>query len=321
MARTRTAIRINESYDLIAQGFGAGVNGPFTVVIDTSHATQSNAHISQTLSTALQQTHDVVRVTPFKPTADNKVLVATVIPREGPQAASTATLFSTLVHTVVPHNLAGSGAEGYVTGSTASYLQFSDTLTTKLPVIIAVVVATAFLLIITAFRGLWLAVKAALVNLISISAAYGIVVAVFQWGWGRSLLGVSENVPIESYVPVLMFAIVFGLSMDYEVFLLTHVKEAWDKTHKSGVSVANGLSSTGRVITCAALIMASVFTAFVASPQPVVKMLAIGLAASVVIDATIVRLLLVPAIMYLLGRYSWWLPRWLDTILPRISIE
>jgi RND superfamily putative drug exporter len=173
----------------------------------------------------------------------------------------------------------------------------------------------------TTFRSLLLAVKAAILNLLSISAAYGVVVAVFQWGWGRSLFGVSENVPIESYVPMMMFAIVFGLSMDYEVFLLSRVKESWDETHDHQASVAHGLAGTARVITCAALIMISVFTAFVGSSQVVIKMLAIGLASSVLIDATIVRLILVPAVMYLLGRSSWWLPGWLDRILPRIDAE
>jgi RND superfamily putative drug exporter len=179
----------------------------------------------------------------------------------------------------------------------------------------------AFLLLMATFRSLLVALKAAILNLLSIGAAYGVIVAVFQWGWGRSLIGVGENVPIESYVPMMMFAIVFGLSMDYEVFLLSRVKEAYDTTGDNTKAVAAGLATTARVITCAALIMASVFTAFVASTSVVIKMLAIGLAVSVLVDATVVRLVLVPATMTLLGRGNWWLPRWLDRILPRIDAE
>jgi RND superfamily putative drug exporter len=179
----------------------------------------------------------------------------------------------------------------------------------------------AFLLIMTAFRSLLLALKAAVLNLFSIGAAYGIVVAVFQWGWGRSVLGVSEDVPVEAYVPMIMFAIVFGLSMDYEVFLLSRVKEAWDRNRDHGKAVALGLATTGRVISCAALIMIAVFLSFVTSNQVVIKQLSIGLAASILIDATIVRLLLVPAVTYLFGTASWWLPRWLDWLLPHVDVE
>lgn len=183
------------------------------------------------------------------------------------------------------------------------------------------VVLTAFVLIMTALRSVTLAIKAAVLNLLSSSAAYGVVVAVFQWGWGRSLSGVGENVPIESYVPVLMFAFVFGPSMDYEVFLLTRVREGWDRTGDQHVAVAGGLSSTGRMISCAALIMVSVFSAFLANNEVVIKGLAVGLASSVLLEATLVRLLLVPTVMYLLGRASWWMPKWLDRILPHIDME
>ncbi len=173
----------------------------------------------------------------------------------------------------------------------------------------------------TVFRSLLVALKAAVLDVFSIGAAYGVVVAIFQWGRGRALVGVGENVPIESYVPMIMFAIVFGLSMDYEVFLLSRVKETWDAHHDHGVAVASGLAATGRAITCAALIMARVFAAFVASTDVVIKMLAVGLAASVLIDATVVRLVLVPAAMNRLGPSCWWLPRWLDRVLPHVEAE
>ena len=187
--------------------------------------------------------------------------------------------------------------------------------------IIGVVIGVAFLLIMTAFRSPLLALKAAVLNLFSIAAAYGVVVATFQFGWGRSILGVNEDVPIEAYVPMIMFAIVFGLSMDYEVFLLSRVKEAWHRTGDNHLAVAMGLEETGRVISCAALIMIAVFVSFVTNNQVVIKQLSIGLAASILIDATVVRLLLVPAVMYLFGTRSWWIPRWLDRLLPRIDVE
>jgi len=184
-----------------------------------------------------------------------------------------------------------------------------------------VVVLAAFLIIMASFRSIVIGIKAAVLNLISIGAAYGVIVAIFQWGWGRGLIGVSENVPIESYVPMMMFAIVFGLSMDYEIFLLSRVKEYWDETRNNGYAVAAGLASTARVITAAALIMVSVFSAFVTSNPVVIKMLALGLAASVLIDATVVRLLLVPAIMSILGNRSWYMPRWLEKLVPHIEAE
>lgn len=311
------------AYDLISQGFGKGANGPLDIVVDLPEGTSraSARSLGQKLDIGLLATPDVAHVGPFGPSPGAKLLVGSVVPKTSPQSAATTSLFHLLVGKVLPTELKGSGAKGYVTGSTATWAQFTAVLKSKLPIIIAVVVATAFLLVLTAFRSLLLALKAALLNLVSIAAAYGVLVAVFQWGWGRGLLGVSEDVPIESYVPVLMFAIVFGLSMDYEIFLLTRVKEHWDATHDDRLAVARGLSSTGRVISCAALIMASVFAAFAASSDVVVKMLAVGLAASVVLDATVVRLLLVPAVMYLLGPSAWWVPRWLDRVLPRIKVE
>ncbi|MDE3204319.1 MAG: MMPL family transporter [Acidobacteriota bacterium] len=318
-----TTFTDKRAYDLISQGFGPGANATFTVVVDLAAGTSASSaqSIGQHLQQALAATPGVAHAAVPSRTSDGALLVSSLIPTTGPQDAATTSLFNRIVDSTLPAALAGTGARGYVGGSTATYVQFTATLSSRLPVVIAVVVATAFLLIMTAFRSLLLAVKAALLNLLSISAAYGVVVAVFQWGWGRSLIGVSENVPIEAYVPVLMFAIVFGLSMDYEVFLLTRVKEGWDRTRDQHLAVAGGLSSTGRVISCAALIMVSVFTAFVANNEVVIKMLAVGLASSVLIDATVVRLVLVPAVMYLLGRSSWWLPRWLDRVLPHLDIE
>jgi RND superfamily putative drug exporter len=263
----------------------------------------------------------VAVVSPVRASPDGAILVTTVVPSSRPQDAATSTLLTTLRDTTLPKVLSGTGARGYVTGITAEQLDFRDQVGGQLPVVIAVVIAAAFLLLLATFRSPVLALKAAVLNLLSIGAAYGVLVAVFQWGWGSSVLGVSEKIPVESYVPMMMFAIVFGLSMDYEVFLLSRVREAWTATRDNHASVASGLASTARVITCAALIMASVFLSFLLSANVVVKMLALGLGVSVLIDASVIRLVVVPATMFLLGRYNWWIPAWLDRALPHLEPE
>jgi RND superfamily putative drug exporter len=316
-----TSYTDRQAYDLISEGFGPGYNGPFTIVIDTGHNAAADSSLATKVQSALAGTTDVAKATPLSPTPDGVLLTGTVIPKSSPQDQATTTLFNTLVNTTLPQALKGTGYQGYVTGQQALQIEFDQTVTSQLPVIIGVVIAVAFLLIMTAFRSPLLAVKAAVLNLFSIAAAYGVVVAVFQFGWGSSLLGVDQDVPVEAYVPMIMFAIVFGLSMDYEVFLLSRVKEVWDRKRDQHLAVAGGLASTGRVISCAALIMIAVFLSFVTSNQVVIKQLSIGLAASILIDATIVRLLLVPAVMYLFGTASWWIPRWLDRLLPHIDVE
>ncbi|MBQ1088058.1 MMPL family transporter [Streptomyces sp. B93] len=307
------------AYDLVSDGFGPGTNGQFTVVVELGP--DEGAVDPDALHHALATTPGTARVTTPTPTADHTLLTATVTPATGPQDRATSDLLDRLRDHTLPDALAGTGAEAHVTGTTAAQLTFRDVVRDRLPVIVAVVVAAAFLLLLTVFRSLLVALKAALLNLLSIAAAYGVVVAVFQWGWGGGLLGVPEPVPVESYVPMMMFAIVFGLSMDYEVFLLSRIREAWLHTGDNRRSVAVGLAGTARVITCAALIMTSVFFAFLLSTNVVIKMLALGLGVSVVIDATVVRLVLVPASMYLLGRANWWLPRRLDRVLPRLDAE
>lgn len=309
------------AYDLITAGFGAGANGPLTLVVDVSKVPGSSTGLVSKLITDIAHTPDVAHVSAPTATPDGKVVYASVIPVSGPQDRSTTTLFNQLIDQTIPRSLNQSSATGYLTGATAEQIQFDELLGARLPIIITVVVGTAFLLILSAFRSVTLAVKAAVLNLLSIAASYGVVVAVFQWGWGRSLIDVSENVPVESYVPMIMFAIVFGLSMDYEIFLLSRVRELWLGTHDESEAVSGGLSATARVISSAALIMVSVFLAFVGSTNVVVKMLAIGLASSVLIDATVVRLLLVPAVMTLLGKWSWWMPAWLERLVPHIDPE
>lgn len=311
------------AYDAIGAGFGAGANGPLTVVAtvpDKATITQLST-LKTALYEALVDTADVAAVAPVTTSKDGALLITTVVPRSNPQDDQTEALLNHLRESTLPHVLSVRGSKGYVTGITAAQLDFRDQVSSRLPVLILVVIAVAFLLLLATFRSVLVAVKAAILNLLSIGAAYGIVVAVFQWGWGGSWLGVEETVPIESYVPMMMFAIVFGLSMDYEVFLLTRVREAWLLTGDNRASVAHGLAATARVITCAALIMTSVFLAFVLSPNVVVKMLAIGMGVSVIIDATVIRLLVVPATMFFFGRANWWLPRWLDRALPRLEAE
>ncbi|WP_432057359.1 MMPL family transporter [Streptomyces sp. bgisy022] len=310
------------AYDLMTDAFGPGSNGPLTVVIDqTSVAASDRSALASQAQKTLDGVADAAAVTPLTPTQDGDVLVGTVYSATSPQSATTTDLTNRLVHDTLPQAVRGTDAETYVTGTTAAQVDFRDVVADRLPLIIGVVVALAFLIILAVFRGLLVAVKAAVLNVLSITASYGVVVAVFQWGWGGPALGVSGTVPIESYVPMMMFAIIFGLSMDYEIFLLSRVHEAWRRTGDAKASVAHALEITARVITCAALIMVSVFAAFIVSDNIVVKMLGLGLAVSVLIDATVVRLLLVPAVMTLLGRHAWWTPRWLDRIMPHIDAE
>ncbi|MFJ9200653.1 MMPL family transporter [Streptomyces flaveolus] len=317
-----TTFTDRRAYDLMTDAFGPGSNGPLTVVVDRSGVPQAQrSDLASQVTKSLGDVPGTAAVTPVTPTQDGDVLLATVYSKQSPQNAATTDLTNRLVDSTLPDAVAGTDAKGYVTGTTAAQADFRDIVAARLPLIIGVVVALAFLIILAVFRGPLVALKAAVLNVLSIAASYGVVVAVFQWGWGGPALGVSGTVPIESYVPMMMFAIIFGLSMDYEIFLLSRVHEAWLRTGDAKGAVAHALEITARVITCAALIMVSVFAAFVVSDNIVVKMLGLGLAVSVLIDATVVRLLLVPAVMTLLGTRAWWTPRWLDRILPHIDAE
>ncbi|WP_406207479.1 MMPL family transporter [Kitasatospora sp. NBC_01560] len=317
-----TTFTDRRAFDLMSDAFGPGSNGPITVVVDQSGVpTDARPALQSSLQQALAGTPDTAGVTPLQTSSDGAVLFNTVTPAQRPQDKATTELVGQLSGTVLPQAVAGTGAQTYVTGTTAAQVEFADLVSARLLPIIAVVVGLAFLIILLVFRGLLVAVKAAVLNLISIAASYGVLVAVFQWGWGGPALGVAGKVPIESYVPMMMFAIVFGLSMDYEIFLLSRVHEAWLRTGDSRASVAHALEITARVITCAALIMVSVFAAFIVSDNIVIKMMGLGLAVSVLIDATVVRLLLVPAVMTLLGPAAWWMPPFLDRVLPHIDTE
>ncbi|MFE7492217.1 MMPL family transporter [Kitasatospora sp. NPDC057541] len=310
------------AFDLMSQAFGPGSNGPLTLVVDQGAVPAGDRPAVQaSVQQALTGLPGAASVGPLQTSPDGVVLFNTVVPATAPQDRATTDLVNRLSDTVLPDAVAGTGATTYVTGNTAAQVDFLDIVSSRLVLIIAVVVGLAFLIILAVFRGLLVAVKAAVLNLLSIAASYGVVVAVFQWGWGGPALGVAGKVPIESYVPMMMFAIVFGLSMDYEIFLLSRVHEAWVRTGRPHDAVAHALEITARVITCAALIMVSVFAAFIVSDNIVIKMMGLGLAVSVLVDATIVRLLLVPAVMTLLGAAAWWTPRFLDRILPHIDTE
>jgi putative drug exporter of the RND superfamily len=244
-----------------------------------------------------------------------------VYPTTSPQDQRTVDLVHHLRNQVLPEATAGTGLSAHVGGITAAFDDVASRLSARLPLFIGAVLALSFLLLMTVFRSIVVPAKAVVMNLLSIGAAYGILVAVFQWGWGKGLFSVGKNGPVESFIPMILFAILFGLSMDYEVFLLSRVKEEHDRTGDNSLAVADGLSVTARVITAAAAIMVTVFGSFIFGDNRVVKEFGLGLAAAVLIDATLVRMVLVPATMEVLGEANWYLPRWLDRILPKIRIE
>ena len=306
------------AFDLISQGFGVGVNGPLSVVVTLPNQSSSaNSSLLSTMQSDISQTAGVASVTPATVNSSGTTGVFNVIPTTRPQATQT----TALVHTLRQDVLAQQPATSYVTGTTAGAVDFTSKITSRLVWLILAVVALSFILLTVAFRSVVIATKAAILNLLSIGAAYGVIVAIFEWGWGKSLIGLQSTLPIPAYVPMLVFCIVFGLSMDYEVFLLSRVHEAWLDTGDAHRAVAIGIGATARVITTAAAIMVVVFTSFVIDPEPTVKMLAIGMAFAVLIDASLVRMVLVPSIMTLLGRRAWWLPRWLEPVVPKVQLE
>ena len=308
------------AYDLLADGFGPGFNGPLIVAGTLSDP--SDAAALPALSEAIAATEGVAAASPAFPDdpADPTAVVVQVIPTSSPQDEATADLVERLRDDVLPGVTEGTGLELYVTGSVAASIDFTSYLAERLVLFIGVVLVLSFLLLMMVFRSLLVPLKAVVMNVISIAAAYGVVVAIFQWGWLGSAFGV-EPAPIEPFVPMMMFAIVFGLSMDYEVFLLSRVREEWDRTRDARNSVADGLAATARVITAAAAIMIVVFGSFLLEENRIIKLFGVGLAVAVFLDATLVRMLLVPATMELLGERNWWLPRWLDRLLPRLNVE
>jgi RND superfamily putative drug exporter len=307
------------AYDQLSAGFGPGFNAPLLVAAEFHRG--GDAAALTRLADAARQTPGVAAVSPVRPSPTGTAAVLEVYPTTSPQAAATDDLLSHLRHTVIPRAAAGSGLVVHVGGETATAADFASVLSSKLPLFIGVVVGLSFLLLLLAFRSLLIPAVAALMNLLSAGAAFGVMVAVFQWGWGASLIGVDKTGPIEAFIPVFVFAILFGLSMDYQVFLVSRMREAWVKGADNRRAVTDGLAATGRVITAAAAIMVLVFGSFAFGGERVLKLFGLGLAVAVLLDALIVRTVLVPALMHVLGRANWWLPRWLDRILPRFSIE
>ncbi|WP_249011083.1 MMPL family transporter [Conexibacter sp. DBS9H8] len=311
-----------QAYDLLARGFGPGYNGPLQLVAQASGSAQQAA-FSRVL-TAVAHTPGVVRVTPphLLPGAGGApaVISADAYPVGSPQAASTGALLSTLRDTVVPRASARSGLHVLIGGQTAIFADFASVLSAKLPLFIGVVVLLSFLLLTAVFRSLVIPATAAVMNMLSAGAAFGVVTAVFQWGWLSSVFGISTG-PIEAFIPVMMFAILFGLSMDYEVFLLARIYEEWHRTRDNRLAVTRGLAATGRTITAAAAIMILVFGSFIFGGQVTIEMFGLGLAAAVLLDALIVRSIIVPALMLVIGAANWALPRALERVLPRLNVE
>jgi RND superfamily putative drug exporter len=310
-----------KAYDLTAGAFGPGFNGPLLLSIELTGDAAADTAALDALASGLAADPVVAVAAPAEINDAGDAAIVTVIPTDAPQDEATTELVHRLRDDLVPRALEGTGTTAYVGGLTAVFIDLSDKVASRLPLFVGAVVGLSFLLLMVVFRSVLVPLKAALMNLLSIGAAYGVVVAVFQWGWGKSLIGLDETVPIVSFVPMFMFAVLFGLSMDYEVFLLSRIREEHLDGRDNRTSVINGIASTARVITSAALIMICVFAGFVLGPQPIVKMFGVGLATAVLVDATIVRVILVPATMRLLGDANWWMPRWLDRLLPRLDIE
>jgi len=307
------------AYDLLAEGFGPGFNGPLLMVSEVPPGT-TEAELAK-VTEAVGDAPGVVFASPARLSEDGRIAQWVAVPATSPQDPETYSLVRELRGPVLTGATAGTGMDVLVTSQTAIGVDFSEYLAARYALFFAVILGLSFLLLMAVFRSILVPLKAVLVNLLSIGAAYGIVVAIFQWGWGASLIGVTGGGPVEPFIPMMLFAIVFGLSMDYEVFLLSRIKEEYDRTGDNGSAVADGLSMTARVITAAALIMVMVFGSFLLDVERVVKLLGLGLAVAVFLDATIVRMLLVPATMELLGDKNWWLPGWLDRILPVIHVE
>jgi RND superfamily putative drug exporter len=306
------------AYDLLAAGFGKGFNGPLLVVAQLPRAGDAPAlaRVQQTLRT----TPGVASVTAPRVSPNGTTAVLQAYPRTAPQAAATTDLVKTLRNDRLPPVERATRTTVLVGGTTAIGVDFADVLGAKLPLFIGVVVALAALLLLVVFRSLVIPVQAAVMNLLSIGASLGIVVAIFQHGWLASVFGVQPG-PIEAFIPVMLFAIVFGLSMDYEVFLISRIHEQWTRHHDASRAVVDGLAATGRVITAAATIMVCVFLSFVLGHERAIKLFGLSLASAVFLDAFVIRSLLLPAVLELLGRRTWMLPRWLDRRLPHIAID
>jgi RND superfamily putative drug exporter len=308
------------AYDLLSEGFGPGFNGP--LLLATELDSPDDTSTLEAAGATLSETEGIAAVTPPQVSPNGETAVLTAFPTTSPQDEATTKLVERLRADVIPEATGGEGNPIYVGGLTASIVDFSEANADRLPTLLVVVIGLSFLLLVVVFRSIVVPLKAAVMNLLSISAAYGAVVAIFQWGWLKSLVGVETTAPIEAWVPMMLFTILFGLSMDYEIFLLSRVREEYVRIKDNRAAVANGLATTARVITAAAAIMVTLFLVFVFGfEERAIKLFAVGLAVAIFVDATVVRLVLVPATMELLGDANWWLPKWLGRILPKIEIE
>jgi RND superfamily putative drug exporter len=313
-----------QAYDLLSDGFGPGYNGPFYLVAQVDE--EADPEVLEQITADLAADPGVAFVTPavantlIAPDRDLGAYLWKLTPTTSPQDEDTYALVHRLRDEVLVEGEEALGTNIDVTGQLPATVDFSGYMSERMPYFFAAVLVLSFLLLMVVFRSILVPLKAVIMNLLSIGAAYGVTVALVQWAWFGDVTGLSPS-PIETFIPMMFFAIVFGLSMDYEVFLLSRVKEEWRRTGDSHLSVANGLATTARVITAAAAIMVVVFGSFILENDRNFKMFGIGLATAIFLDATVVRMLLVPATMELLGDRNWWLPRWLDRILPRIDIE
>jgi RND superfamily putative drug exporter len=306
---------VRRAYDMLAEGFGPGFNGPLFITVQGDAAKTPEA--LQGFVDTLNATEGVAFAQGMPASQDGSLSLVMAYPTTSPQDAKTEALIRNLRSNIIPKT----GVEAKVGGFTAAGVDFADSIGSRMPYLFLGVLSLSFLLLMAVFRSLLVPLKAVIMNLLSIGAAYGVIVAIFQWGWGMNLIGVGKAGPIESWAPMMLFAIVFGLSMDYEVFLLSRVKEEYDRTGDNASAVADGLTATARVITAAALIMVCVFSAFVLGYDRQLKLFGLGLALAVFIDATLVRMVLVPATMELLGDRNWWLPSWINRVLPKIDVE
>ncbi|MFJ6940606.1 MMPL family transporter [Streptomyces sp. NPDC101132] len=300
------------AYDLVAEGFGPGTNGPLVIAADPA----GDPGVLDRLVGAVAKDPGIASVAPTRIDRGTGIATLVVFPTTSPQDRATTDTIARLRADVLPAAIGDGPARAHVGGAAASLSDVGRRTSQRLPVFVAAVLAMSFLLLMLIFRSVLVPLKAVLLNLLSIGAAYGIMVAVFQWGWGGALIGLEATVPIVSFIPMFLFAILFGLSMDYEVFLLSRVREEYLRTGDNGTAIVEGVSGTARIITSAALIMVAVFLSFAVAEDPSAKMFGLGLATAIFIDATVVRMVLVPATMTLLGRANWWLPRWLDRMLP-----
>jgi len=318
-----TSSHTYKAYEMLAEGFGPGFNGPLLVVAQTQSAADRAA--LNRLDRALTAVPGVAAVqagpAQTRPGAGPAVEVTQVIPTTAPEAQATSTLITQLRNTVIPRYTHGTTMRVYVGGLTATFADLAAVTSAKLPLLLAAIVGFGFLLLVLAFRSLLIPAISAVMNLLAAAASFGVLTAFFEWGWGTSVFGLGRAGPIEGYMPEMVLAVLFGLSMDYQVFLVSRMAEEWSHTRDNARSVLAGQTETARVITAAATVMIAVFIAFVFMGQRSVAEFGIGLAAAVALDAFVLRTVLVPAVMYLCGRANWWLPRWLDRRLPHLAIE